>query len=291
MKPSGFNSSVLKRLELRSSKLVSGDLLGTYRSAFRGSGVEYADLREYAPGDDIKHIHWKATARSNSVYVKSYQEERQLRVVLAVDTSASMTLPSDGLVWSKATEFCALLGALTLKANDLFGLLTFSGSVDSFYPPKSGVKAYSKSIASILNSEKSSSSQTDLNSALNYLLERLMKPCIVFIVSDFATGLQNLNLQRVAARHDLILAQLKSPPPPDSSLGIVRFYDPESGGMFRIDTSSKHSRTAWLSALNQHEQGISEAARNAGAAHLSISNDIVQPLLHLMKSRTQRRTR
>lgn len=291
MKPDGFNSSTLKRLELRSSKLVSGDLLGNYRSAFRGSGVEYADLREYTPGDDIKHIHWKATARSNSVYVKSYQEERQLRVVVAIDTSASMTLPSGGLAWSKATEFCALLGALTLKANDLFGLMTFSNSVQSYYPPKAGVKAYSQSIAAVLNPERLVSSQTDLNSALDYLLERLLKPCIVFIISDFATGFDSFKLQQVAARHDLILTQVKTAPPPDISLGIVRFRDPESGNIFRVDTSSKQSRASWLDALKQYEQRISESARNAGAAHLSITEDIVQPLLHLMKSRTKRSIR
>ena len=291
MKPSGFNSSTLKRLELRSSKLVSGDLLGKYRSAFRGSGVEYADLREYSPGDDIKHIHWKASARSNSVYVKSYQEERQLRIVIALDTSPSMTLPSSGLTWSKATEFCALLGALTLKANDLFGLMTFSSAVESYYPPKSGVKAYSKSIASILTSESPSTSQTDLNAALTYLLERLLKPAIVFIVSDFATELDNVNLQRVAARHDLILTQVKSLPPPDTSLGIIRFRDPENGKLYRVDTSSKQSRASWIKALHQRDEYIANSAKNAGAALLSISDDIIQPLLQLMKSRTRRSSR
>lgn len=291
MKPGGFNSSILKRLELRSTKLVSGDLLGKYRSAFRGSGVEYADLREYTPGDDIKHIHWKATARSNAVYVKSYQEERQLRIVLALDTSLSMKLPSDGRTWSRATEFCGLLGALTLKANDLFGLMTFSSDVESYHPPKSGVKAYSKSMTSILNSEKPSTSQTDLNSALNYILERVLKPCIVFIISDFATEVDSLTLQRVAARHDLILTHMQSPSPPDTSLGIVRFRDPETGKLYRVDTSSKQSRAAWRNALQQHEESISDAAKNAGAAHLRISDNIVQPLIQLMKSRTQRSVR
>ena len=133
----------LKRITLRSRRLVTGDLLGQYRSAFRGTGLVYTDIRAYQPGDDVKHIHWKATARTGTVFVKSYEEDRQLRVLLAVDTSASMRAPQSTEAFAKALEFTALVGALTLRGNDQLGLLRFGESVEGYLPPKSGRKRHS----------------------------------------------------------------------------------------------------------------------------------------------------
>lgn len=288
MNVAGTKRYNLKKLELRSSKLISGDLLGKYRSAFRGTGVEFADLREYNPGDDVKHIHWKATARSNTAYVKSYEEERQLRVLLAVDTSASLKTPGEGYSWSLAAEFASLIGALTLKANDLLGVMTFSDDVEAFIQPKSGPKSYARVLSALLTESSSKPAGTNLANAMNHLSDTLKKPTIVFIISDFAFDYPTEIIQRISARHDLIHVQITPTAPSDVPLGIMRCVDPETGTICLIDTSSKASRDAWRSALKQHEKNVEEHARQAGAAHMLIQTDVLQPLLSLMKARRKR---
>ena len=278
----------IKRLELRSSKLVSGNLLGRYRSAFRGSGMEYADLREYNPGDDVKHIHWKATARSTSAFVKSYREERQLRVLLAVDTSASMRLPAQGRSWALAVEFCSLIGALTLRSNDLLGLMTFSDRIESCTPTRSGPKAYSQALATLLASAETPRGGTDLSGVLTHLSDSVRKSTVVFIVSDFATQYPREALRKAASRHDIILVQMQPPPPPDKPLGIISLIDPETGKVCKIDTSSKRTRTAWIESINDHRQELALIAAQEGAAHIAIDNDILQPLQGLMNLRSKR---
>jgi uncharacterized protein (DUF58 family) len=278
----------IKRLELRSSKLVSGNLLGRYRSAFRGSGMEYADLREYNPGDDVKHIHWKATARSTSAFVKSFREERQLRVLLAVDTSASMRLPAQGRSWSLAVEFCSLIGALTLRSNDLFGLMTFSDSIESYTPTRSGSKAYSQALATLLASPTTPRAGTNLSSVLTYLSDTVRKATVIFIVSDFATQYSPEVLRKAANRHDIILVQMQPPIPPEKSIGIINLIDPESGKVCKVDTSSKKTRAAWIKSINDHRQELAQVAAKEGAAHITIGNDILQPLQALMNLRSKR---
>lgn len=278
----------IKRLELRSSKLVSGNLLGRYRSAFRGSGMEYTDLREYNPGDDVKHIHWKATARSTSAFVKSFREERQLRVLLAVDTSASMRLPAQGRSWSLAVEFCSLIGALTLRSNDLFGLMTFSDSIESYTPTRSGPKAYSQALATLLASSTTSRTGTNLNSVLTYLSDTVRKTSVIFIVSDFATQYPREALRKAASRHDIILVQMQPPTPPETSLGILNLIDPETGKVCKVDTSSKKTRAAWIQSINDHRQELALMAAKEGAAHIAIGDDILQPLQALMNLRSKR---
>ena len=129
----------LRRIQLHSRRLVTGDLLGQFRSAFRGTGLVYTDIRPYYPGDPVKHIHWKATAKSGHVYVKSFEEDRQLRVILAIDASASMRAPHNDVAQRRAVAFAALIGALTLRSNDLLGMTLFAEQPLLHLPPKSGL--------------------------------------------------------------------------------------------------------------------------------------------------------
>ena len=175
----------LRRIQLRSRRLVTGDLLGQYRSAFRGSGLLFSDLREYQPGDDVKHIHWKATARSGKVFVKSYEEDRQLRIVLLVDTSPSMHATLGQQSSSRAVEFCSLIGSLAQRGNDLLGLLLFSDSPGEFLPPASGQKRYSRIVSSLLTARSEGGSVTDVAKALEYLSTANPKSSIIFVLSDF----------------------------------------------------------------------------------------------------------
>lgn len=278
----------LKRIKLRSRRLVTGDLLGQYRSAFRGSGLIFSDLREYQPGDDIKQIHWKATARTGTVYVKSYEEDRQLRVLLAVDTSASMRAAFGHESFSKALEFCALVGSLTQRGNDLLGLFTFAENPGILLPPKAGPKRFSTILSTLLQNSGADASATNLADALDYLAMAVRRTSIIFILSDFECPDYTESLSRLSARHDVVLVQIQ---PPDSKLlsaGLVTFRDAESGALSVVDTSSRAVQKAWSDALARRRIQVRQVAQQAGADHIVLHESTAQPLITLMKERVKR---
>jgi uncharacterized protein (DUF58 family) len=271
---------------------VTGDLLGQYRSAFRGSGLVFSDLREYQPGDDVKHIHWKATARSGKVFIKSYEEERQLRVILAVDTSASMRAKLGIQSFAKAIEFCSLIGSLTQRGNDLLGMLLFSSAPELWLPPKSGAKRFSRILAALLNpSPTQSASSTDLSSSLDLLTTAVRKSGIIFILSDFECPDFSAALKRLSARHDVVLTQLQASPTTLPSAGLVVFRDAESGELRTVDTSSNKVRTAWIKTLAERRAAIKQLATRCHADHIVVSDNTAQPLIDLMRERVRRVSR
>jgi uncharacterized protein (DUF58 family) len=281
----------LKRLQLRSRKLVTGDLLGQYRSAFRGSGLVFSDLRQYQPGDDIKHIHWKATARTGTVFVKSYEEERQLRVLLAVDTSPSMRATLGQQAYSKALEFCSLIGSLTQSGNDLLGLFLFADKPGEFIEPSARPKRFSRILSALLNTQTEGSSATDLNGALDQLALTLRKPSIVFILSDFECADFRSGLKKIVMRHDVVLVQMQPDLASLPTVGLVTFRDAESGELCLVDTGSKAVQRAWGDALKAQRDSVSEAARSCGADHIVITDNAARPLIELMRERVHRISR
>jgi uncharacterized protein (DUF58 family) len=281
----------LKRLQLRSRKLVTGDLLGQYRSAFRGSGLVFSDLRQYQPGDDIKHIHWKATARTSTVFVKSYEEERQLRVLLAVDTSPSMRAPLGQQSYSKAIEFCSLIGSLTQSGNDLLGLFMFAETTGEFIEPSARPKRFAQILSALINSSADRGSITDLNGALERLSLNLRKPSVVFILSDFECPDFEKGLENLVMRHDVILVQTQPDPAALPSVGLVTFRDAESGDLCLVDTSSKVVQRSWAEALKSHRDKVRDTAKHCGADHILITDNAAQPLIKLMRERVHRISR
>lgn len=277
----------LRRIQLRSRRLVTGDLLGQYRSAFRGTGLVYSDLREYQPGDDVKHIHWKATARTGIAFVKSYEEERQLRVLLAVDISSSMRASLGHQSFDKALEFCSLVGSLTQRGNDLLGLFLFADKPVSLLPPKAGPKTFSRVLSTLL-SESPRGSTTDLAIALNHIFLSIHKPSIIFIISDFMCNGFEEPLARLSARHDVVLVQVQ---PPESALplaGIVSFQDAESGEIVEVDTSNRAVQMAWAKSLHDHRLQLESLADKSGADHIVVREQAAQPLIKLMRERVRR---
>ncbi len=281
----------LKRLQLRSRKLVTGDLLGQYRSAFRGSGLVFSDLREYQPGDDIKHIHWKATARTGTVFIKSYEEDRQLRVLLAVDTSPSMRAKLGNQAYSKALEFCSLIGSLTQSGNDLLGLFLFAKSPGEFISPSARPRRFSRILSALINAQSDESSLTDLNAACQHIGETLKKPSIVFILSDFESPDFSDGLRKLVMRHDVVLVQMQPDISALPSFGLVTFQDAESGDICVVDTSSRAVQKAWVTALQSRLDSVRNTAKQCGADHIVITNNTAQPLVELMKDRVHRLSR
>lgn len=281
----------LRRIQLRSRKLVTGDLLGQYRSAFRGSGLVFSDLREYQPGDDIKHIHWKATARTGTVFVKSYEEDRQLRVILAVDNSASMRASIGQQAFSKALEFCSLIGSFTQRGNDLLGLQLFSDTLGAFIPPKAGPKTFSRVLSALSKEEKQNGTTTDMASALDHLANSVRRPSIVFVISDFECQDFSNQLKKISARHDVVLVQIQPAVEHLPSAGLVTFRDAESGEICCVDTSSRAVQRAWSKALELRREATKAIAKNSGADHIVISDSASRPLIQLMKERVKRISR
>jgi uncharacterized protein (DUF58 family) len=265
--------------------------LGQYRSAFRGSGLVFSDLREYQPGDDTKHIHWKATARTGTVYVKSFEEDRQLRVLLAVDTSASMRATFGYESFAKALEFCALIGSLTQRGNDLLGLFTFSDAPGAFLPPKAGPKRFSSVLSTLLQESQREASRTDLAAALDHLATVMPRSSIVFVLSDFECPEYHESLSKLSARHDVVLVQLQPPESAVTSAGLVTFRDAESGELCVVDTSSKRVQQAWSEAHKRRLDATRTIAERAGADHIVIHEDAARPLITLMKERVKRVSR
>lgn len=282
-------SSELRRIQLRSRRLVTGDLLGQYRSAFRGTGLVYTDIREYLPGDDVKHIHWKATARTNKVFVKSYEEDRQLRVLLAVDASASMRAINKTSAYMKALEFSSTVGALTQQGNDLFGLSLFADTPLTYLPPKSGVKRTHQILAALMDSQNIlKNGETNLASALTQLSLTNRKPSIIFVLSDFFCPPYEHELRTLASVHDVVLVQIESSLNHVGDLGLVTFADAESGEQVVIDTSDKLVKEAWNAHAAKHRAEVRELAQSCRADHIVINENALRPLVRLMKERTRR---
>lgn len=284
-------SAELRRVQLRSRRLITGDLLGNYRSAFRGSGLVFSDLRAYQPGDDIKHIHWKATARTGTVFVKSYEEDRQLRVLLVIDTSASMRAAVGVQAYTKAIEFCSLIGSLTQRGNDLLGLLLFGEKPGEFLPPKAGPKRLARILAAVMRADPTGESRTDMTKALEYVATSVRKPSIVFVISDFECPPFSDALKKALVRHDVILTHIQPPLTTLPALGLVTFRDAETGEVCVVDTRSRSVQRSWAQALERRKNVVKTLAKQCGADHIVITESCAQPLIHLMKERVQRLSR
>jgi uncharacterized protein (DUF58 family) len=261
--------------------------MGQYRSAFRGTGLVFTDIREYQPGDDVKHIHWKATARTNKVFVKSYEEDRQLRVLLAVDMSASMRALNQRSAYAKALEFAATIGALAQRGNDLVGLSLFADKPLTYLHPKSGSKR-TQQILSSLMTEHGSYHNTDLAAALQNISVTLRKPSIIFVLSDFLCPPFESELKTLSMIHDVVLVQIESPLEQGEELGLVTFTDAETGEQVLVDTSSAAVRRTWGEALEARRLALRETAQSCRADHIVISDSVIRPLVRLMRERVRR---
>lgn len=277
----------LRRLQLKSRRMVSGDMLGAYRTAIKGSGLVYSDLREYQPGDDVKHIHWKATARTDKVVVKSYDEERQLRVLVAVDISSSLTAPLHSPLRDRSIEFTSLIATLTQRGNDLLGACLFSDSIETFIPPTSSPGRHQK-ILSLLNRQENTSLQrrnTDLQGALTSLHHSLRQPTLIFLISDFLTPPFDSELRKCSARHDVVLVHLEQQLSVLPEAGLISLTDPESGRVVTVDSSSPTVRAAWRRLIQERRDALQSIARQCSVDIIHLQDSAILPLTELMELR------
>jgi uncharacterized protein (DUF58 family) len=306
MKKTIFPHPEIKRLQLRTKHLVRSGLSGGYRSAFRGSGLVFSELRSYQPGDDVKRIDWQASARSGNTLVKSYEEDRHLSMIVLLDTSLSTGVPLSSIAGqprnhqdqegnARAQLFASLVVSVAMQHGDEVGLCLCGGSVEEYRAPKrtrSHGQATLERIATYQNKPvrpTTSRATSDLRPGIDAIMQHQRKRGIVFIISDFFLPDCEHHLRRIAHRHDTICVQLRHPFAASiPSAGIVSLIDPESGTPVLIDTSSRTTRRAVQETIARHEKGLAEVCRRSGIELITIDRDPVAPFVELLRTRMAR---
>lgn len=278
----------VRKIEIKTRGLSSNIFAGEYHSAFKGRGMAFSEVREYQYGDDVRSIDWNVTARFNHPYIKIFEEERELTVMLVVDVSGSrMFGTEDRLKKQLITELSAVLSFSAIQNNDKIGVLFFSNKIEKFIPPKKGRTHILRIIRELLDFEPENK-ETDIAQALQFLTNIIKKKSTVFLISDFLCTNFHDAVRIVNHKHDLIALQVydqKDQAIPNIGLALLK--DPETGEEKYIDTSSKRVRNQYTSFWNQLQKSNVEVFKKAGIDHamLRTDQDYVRPLIQLFKKR------
>jgi uncharacterized protein (DUF58 family) len=284
----------VRLLEIQTRHLVNDIFSGEYESVFKGRGVEFAEVREYQPGDDVRTIDWNVTARRGSPYVKQFAEERELTVILAVDGSASTRFGTQGaLKRERAAEVAAVLGLAANRNNDRAGALLFAEGIERYVPPKKGKTHVLRLVRDILSFDPTARG-TDLVGAARFLTRVLHRRSVVFLLSDFLDEGYEKPLAALAVRHDviaLVLEDRRDSHLPD--VGLIEVVEPESGMRRWLDTSSARVRDAYERVAEETTAARREAFQRAGidAVPLDTLADWVDPMRRFFEARERARTR
>jgi uncharacterized protein (DUF58 family) len=278
----------VRRLEITTRHLVRDIVAGEYSSAFRGRGVEFSEVREYQPGDDIRTIDWNVTARLGSAYVKRYLEERELSVLFVVDDSASGRFGTRlRTKHALAVEACAVLALAAARNHDRVGVVWATDRIERFVPPRRGRRHALRVINDLLAFEPAGRA-TDLAAALRFVDPILRRRAVVFLVSDFLTSGYQADLGRLARRHDVIALQLydlRERELPD--IGLVSLQDPESERWRRVDTSRPDTRERFRLRAAEFDRSLEHEIRRCGAdlVRLETGRSYAEPLIAFFRRR------
>ncbi len=279
----------VRKIEIKTKGLSQNIFAGEYHSAFKGRGMTFSEVREYQYGDDVRDIDWNVTARYGKPYVKVYEEERELTVMLMVDVSGSKDFGAVGMSKREMmAEIAATLAFSAIQNNDKVGVLFFSDKIEKFIPPKKGRKHILLVIRELLDFEASSPG-TDINHALEYLTSALKKRCTTFLVSDFIDDGDYYKALSIANhKHDLIAVQVYDKRETQMpNVGLVKMLDAETGAQRWVNTSSRRVRQAydrWWYERQQAMQSIVQRC-NVDLASVATDEDYVKALMALFKNR------
>jgi uncharacterized protein (DUF58 family) len=282
----------VRRIQIVTSAMVNDVFAGQYHSAFKGRGMEFEEVREYQPGDDVRTIDWNVTARSGRPFVKNYREERELTVLLAVDVSASQNFGTRQQLKSElVAELGATLAFSAIQNNDKVGLILFTDRIERFVPPRKGMRHVLRVVRELLYHEPTGR-RTGVAVALEYISRVLVRRAVVFLVSDFQTPGFSGPLQIVRHRHDLIPVIVRDER--ERKLPPVRFMevlDPETGTQMLVDTSSRAFRERFgRVAEARHAALITELRRmRLDAIEVATGESFVEPLRRFFHRRGRRR--
>jgi uncharacterized protein (DUF58 family) len=284
----------IRYIQLTARRAVDNVFAGEYASVFRGNGIEFHDVREYYPGDEIRTIDWNVTARTGRPQVKRFVEERELTVVFVVDVSASGSFGSTAKSKTEiAAEFTALIAFAAIRHNDRVGLLAFTDHVELFIPPKKGTTHALRLVRELLYF-RPRQVRTDLPAALAYLRRVVPRRATVFLVSDFLAADYEHSLRLAAARHDVVAVSVadsveRELPP----VGLIDLQDLETGTTVTVDASSRRVRRAYRQATADREGRLHDVLRRAGVDHiaLEVGSTWVHELVRFFKAREKRGAR
>ncbi len=278
----------VRKIEIKAKGLTRHIFAGEYHSAFKGRGIAFSEVREYQYGDDIRSIDWNVTARFNHPYIKVFEEERELTVMLLIDVSGSGNFgTSVNFKRDVMTEIAAVLSFSAIFNNDKIGVIFFSDRIEKFIPPQKGRKHILRIIRELLDF-RSESRNTSLDEPLRFLTNAIKKRCTAFIISDFIAPDFEEALRIASNKHDV--AALKVYDRAETSIpdiGMVKITDSETGKEKWIDTSSKASREKYRKWWENHLESIKNTFKKCGvdSAFFSTGEDYVKPLIQLFESR------
>lgn len=285
----------VRKIEIKTRGLSKNIFAGEYHSAFKGRGMAFSEVREYQFGDDIRSIDWNVTARFNHPFVKIFEEERELTVMLLVDISNSRTFGTQSkLKKSLITEIAAVLSFSAIQNNDKIGVILFSDKVEKFISPKKGRTHILRIIRELLEFEPQNK-ETNISEALRYLTNAIKKRSTTFIISDFIdddpqSGLPRFDeaLRIANKKHDVIALKIYDKRETElPNVGLIRLKDAETGQYAWVDTSSDQVRKQYSGWWRKNEQLTNEILSKAGVDFVSIATDedYVKPLIKLFKKR------
>lgn len=282
---------VVKQVEIKARILADEALVGTYRSVFRGSGLDFEEVREYEPGDDVRSIDWNVTARMNSPYIKKYREERELNIYLAVDISSSAWFGTANLSKRElAAEVAALLAVTALHNNDRVGLVLFADGVREFVPPRQGRHHLLHLIRELLFAE-TRRSRTEIATVADYLANVTKKRNVVFVLSDFLDIEFEAPLRALGHKHDVIALILNDPRELElPRVGLVALEDAENGRVAYVDTSDRAIREEFARTARERRGQRLRAFSRMGIDRVDVFTDrpYVPALLGLFNARSRR---
>ncbi|MCS6807719.1 MAG: DUF58 domain-containing protein [Bacteroidota bacterium] len=282
----------VRRIEIKTRGLSSQVFSGEYHSAFKGRGMAFSEVRQYQPGDDVRTIDWNVTARFHEPFVKVFEEERELTVMLLVDVSASKDFgTTKQLKKDLVTELCAILSFSAIQNNDKIGLMLFSDCIEKFIPPKKGRTHILRIIRELLEF-RPQHRRTHIAQALQYLTSAIKKRSIAFVISDFFDKGFETALRVAARKHDVIAVRVfdkRETMLPD--VGLMRVCDAETGEVCWIDTAHPKTRAEYRSWWTQHEMMLSTIFAKSGVDVISIETaaSYIAPLRAFFRAREHRR--
>jgi len=285
-------SELLKRvrkIEIKTRALSSNIFAGEYHSAYKGSGMAFSEVREYQPGDDVRDIDWNVTARFNRPYVKVYEEERELTVMLLIDMSSSLAFGTS-VTYKRdmVAEIAATLAYSAIQNNDKIGVVLFSDQIEKYIPPKKGRKHIMYIISELLDF-KPQSQRTDIKNAIEFLMQTQHKSCTAFLISDFMDRKDySKALSIMSRKHDTAAIQvydhfMEYLP----NVGLLKVQDAETGAEQYIDTSSRRIREAHRNAWQNFKQNLEEIMQRSKTDMISVRTDenYVKALINLFAKR------
>jgi len=282
----------VRRIEISTRGLVNEVFSGEYHSVFKGRGMSFAEVREYEYGDDIRSIDWNVTARTGQPFVKIFEEERELTVMLLVDVSASGDFGSrERLKGELAVEICALLAFSAIKNNDKVGLVIFSDHVEKFVPPRKGRRHVLRVLRELLY-HRPEGRGTDIASALEYLTHVQRKKAVTFLVSDFRDDGFEKALAVAGRRHDLIAVRLADAREAElPAVGLLELEDPETGERVLVDTSKATFRAAFKSVNGRRRAVLDRTLRRSKVDVIDVETGrpYVKALMRFFRDRMRRR--